>query len=107
MESDPPAKAGSLQQVAQVGIQAGIEYLRRRRLYNLSGQPVPGTITFTIKKFFCVFAWTFLHLSFRPLLLVWREKASSRQGQGNLPNTSAVDGIGQRFTFCVGSFMEL
>jgi len=37
----PPAKAGSLQQVAQVGDQKGLEYLRRRILHNLSGHPVP------------------------------------------------------------------
>ena len=30
-----------LEQVAQDGIQAGFEYLQRRRLHNLSGQPVP------------------------------------------------------------------
>jgi len=33
----PPAKAGTLQQVTQVGIQMDVEYLHRRRLYNLSG----------------------------------------------------------------------
>jgi len=37
----PPAKAGFLQQVAQVGIQMGLEYLQRRELHNLSGQPDP------------------------------------------------------------------
>jgi len=35
-----PAKAGTLQQITQVGIQSGLEYLQRR-LSSLSGQPVP------------------------------------------------------------------
>ena len=30
-----------LEQVAQDHVQAGFEYLQRRRLHNLSGQPVP------------------------------------------------------------------
>ena len=37
----PLCKAGSLQQAAQVGIQAGLEYLQKRRTHNLPGQPVP------------------------------------------------------------------
>ena len=41
IETNPPAKAGSLHQVAQVGVQARLEYLQRRRLHNLPGQPVP------------------------------------------------------------------
>ena len=41
IETNPPAKAGSLHQVAQVGVQARLEYLQRRRLPNLPGQPVP------------------------------------------------------------------
>ena len=41
IESNPPAKAGTLQQVAQVGVQINLEYIQRRRLHNLSGQPVP------------------------------------------------------------------
>jgi len=36
-----PAKASTLQLVTQVGVQLGLEYLPRRRLHNLSGQPVP------------------------------------------------------------------
>ena len=36
----PPAKAGSLEQAAQVGVQTGLEYLQRRTLHNLPGQPV-------------------------------------------------------------------
>ena len=36
-----PAKAGSLEQVSQECIQVGFEYLQRRRLHNLSGQPAP------------------------------------------------------------------
>jgi len=35
--SNPPAKAGSLEQDAQAGIQTGLEYLQRRRLHNLAG----------------------------------------------------------------------
>jgi len=41
MESNLPAKAGSLQQVAQTGIQMGLQYLQRKRRHHLSGQPVP------------------------------------------------------------------
>ena len=35
-------KKGHLQQAAQDLVQAGLEYLQRRRLHNLPGQPVPG-----------------------------------------------------------------
>ena len=35
-------KQGHLQQAAQDLVQAGLEYLQRRRLNNLPGQPVPG-----------------------------------------------------------------
>lgn len=41
MESNIPAREGSLQRVAQLGIQHGWEYLHRRRLPHLSGQLVP------------------------------------------------------------------
>ena len=34
-------KQGHLQQAAQELVQAGLEYLQRRRLHNLPGQPVP------------------------------------------------------------------
>jgi len=34
-------KVGSLQWVTKEIIQVGLEYLQRRRLHNLSGQPVP------------------------------------------------------------------
>ena len=34
-------KQGHLQQAAQDLVQAGLEYLQRRRLHSLSGQPVP------------------------------------------------------------------
>jgi len=34
-------KQGHLQQAAQDPVQAGLEYLQRRRLHNLPGQPVP------------------------------------------------------------------
>jgi len=38
---NPPAKVGFLQQVTQVGIQVGLEYLHRRTLHNIFEQPVP------------------------------------------------------------------
>jgi len=41
IESNTPANAGTLQQVAQVGTEMGLEYLHRRRLHNISGHPVP------------------------------------------------------------------
>ena len=34
-------KQGHVQQAAQDPVQAGLEYLQRRRLHNLPGQPVP------------------------------------------------------------------
>jgi len=34
-------KQGRLQQAAKDPVQAGLEYLQRRRLHNLPGQPVP------------------------------------------------------------------
>jgi len=34
-------KQGHLQQAAQDLVQAGLEYLQRRRIHNLPGQPVP------------------------------------------------------------------
>ena len=37
----PLPKQGRLQQAAQDRVQAGLEYLQRRRLHNLPGQPVP------------------------------------------------------------------
>ena len=37
-------KQGHLQQAAQDLVQAGLEYLQRRRLHNLPGQPVPGLL---------------------------------------------------------------
>jgi len=40
--STPLPKQGHLQQAAQDCIQAGLEYLQRRRLHNLPGQPDPG-----------------------------------------------------------------
>jgi len=35
-------KKSHLQQAAKDRVQAGLEYLQRRRLHNLPGQPVPG-----------------------------------------------------------------
>jgi len=37
----PLSKQGRLQQAAQNLVQAGLEYLQRRRIHNLPGQPVP------------------------------------------------------------------
>ena len=41
IQSNPSAKAGSLQQIAQESIQEGFQYLQRSRLYSFSGQPDP------------------------------------------------------------------
>ena len=41
-QSNPLPKQGHPEQAAQHRIQAGLEYLQRRRLHNLPGQPVPG-----------------------------------------------------------------
>ena len=38
----PLPKQGHLQQAAEDLVQVGLEYLQRRRLHNLPGQPVPG-----------------------------------------------------------------
>lgn len=40
----PPAKAGFLQQVAQVVIKTGLEYLHRQRLHNFSEQSKSATV---------------------------------------------------------------
>jgi len=37
----PLLKQGHLQQAAQDRMQVGLEYLQRRKLHNLPGQPVP------------------------------------------------------------------
>ena len=37
----PLPKQGHLEQAAQDRVQVGLEYLQRRRLHNLPGQPVP------------------------------------------------------------------
>jgi len=37
----PQPKQGHLQQAAQDCVQIGLEYLQRRRLHSLPGQPVP------------------------------------------------------------------
>jgi len=42
IQSKPLPKQGHLQQIAEDRVQAGLEYLQRRRLHNLPGQPVPG-----------------------------------------------------------------
>ena len=40
--TSPLLKQGHLQQAAQDLVQAGLEYVQRRRLHHLTGQPVPG-----------------------------------------------------------------
>jgi len=40
-QPNPLLKQGHPQQAAQHHVQAGLEYLQRRRLHNLPGQPVP------------------------------------------------------------------
>ena len=64
--SSPPLKAGSLQQVTQVGIQMGLKYLQRRNRpsHHLSRQPVQCSVTLT------VFVWNSLCSSFCLLPLV-------------------------------------
>jgi len=39
----PLPKKGHLEQAAQDLVQTGLEYLQRRRIHSLSGQPVPGS----------------------------------------------------------------
>jgi len=58
--SPTSCKAGPLQQAAQVGVQAGLEYLQRRRSHGLHGQPVPVLVTLTVKKLLHVLVWNFL-----------------------------------------------
>ena len=41
--AQPAAEAGSPEQVAEEGVQVGLQYPQRRRLHSLSGQPVPVT----------------------------------------------------------------
>jgi len=66
----PLPKQGYLQQAAQDLIQAGFEYLQRRRLHNLPGQPVQCSVTLRGKKFFLMFSWNFLCVNLCPLPLV-------------------------------------
>ena len=40
-QSNPPQKQGHLEQAAEDLVQVGLEYLQRRRLHNLPGQPGP------------------------------------------------------------------
>ena len=69
VESNPPAKAGSLDQVAQVGVQAGLEGLQTRRLHNLPGQEFQGSVTLTVKMFLCTVAQNFPFWPFPIVLL--------------------------------------
>jgi len=54
-----PTKAGSLHQVAQVGIQEGLDFLQRRRFHSPSGQPFQCSVTLTVKQFLGTYAWIF------------------------------------------------
>jgi len=45
--SPTPAEAGSPEQAAQDRVQVGLQYLQRRRLHNLPGQPVWGATCFS------------------------------------------------------------
>jgi len=64
-------KQAHLQQAAEDFVQAGFEYLQRRRLHNPSlGNLFQGSVTLRVKKFFLMFSWNFLHFSLCPLPLV-------------------------------------
>lgn len=65
----PPAKAGSRQQVAQESIHVDLQYLRGE------SSTSPGSLsqcsgTLKLKKFFLVFVWNFLCSNLCPLSLV-------------------------------------
>ena len=79
IETNPPAKAGSLHQVAQVGVQARLEYLQRRRLHNLPGQPVPVLRHLTVKKFLRTFVRNFLCCSLCPFPLVLSPRTTEKR----------------------------
>jgi len=51
----PLPEQGHLQQAAQDLIHVSFEYLQRRRIHNLSGLPVPCSVTLRVKKFFLMF----------------------------------------------------
>jgi len=73
-------KQGHLQQAAQDLVQVGLEYLQRRRLHSLPGQPVP-VLRHSVKKFFLMFRWNFSCFRLCPvpllLLLGIAEKSSA------------------------------
>jgi len=64
----PGSKQGYLEQAAQDHVHAGFEYLQRRRIHNLPGQPGPGV--WKVKMFLLTFRWNFLCFSLCPLPLV-------------------------------------
>jgi len=66
----PLLKQGHLQQAAQDPVQAGLEYLQRRRLQTSLGSLFQGSVTLRGKKFFLMFRRNFLCFSLCPLLLV-------------------------------------
>lgn len=59
LSSPTSAKAGSLQQAAQVGILMGLEYCHRMRLHSLSWQLVPALCKSNSKYNFPCVLWTF------------------------------------------------
>jgi len=63
-------KQGHLQQAAQHLVQPSLEYLQRRRLHNLPGQPVPVLRHPQREEVLHMFRWNFLCFSFCPLPLV-------------------------------------
>jgi len=66
----PLPKQGHLQQAAQGLVQAGLEYLQRRRLHISSGKPVPVLRHPQREEVVLRFSWNFLRLSLCTLLLV-------------------------------------
>ena len=68
IESNPSAKAGSVEQVAQVGVQAGLEHLQARRVHSLPWQEFQCPVTLTVKTLLCTYVQNFLCWPF-PIVL--------------------------------------
>jgi len=60
-------KQGHLQQAAEDLVQADLEYLQRRRMHNLSGQPVPVLLQCQNEEFLPHFQLKFPMLHFVPI----------------------------------------
>lgn len=65
-----PAKAGSLLQVSQVGVQMVLNISIERDSTTSPGSLFQCFITLTVSNFLLIFMWNFLCSSFGPLLLV-------------------------------------